>query len=92
MSGFTHRWLSVGFVFLLMVASVFTASAGEPLDILKQQGQTFGQTSTKSCDLWNMLWPQALENCRQRAAAGDTQAMLELAREYATGIYFPKDL
>ena len=92
MSGFAHRWFSGGFIFLLMVASVCTASAGEPLDILKQQGQTFGQTSTRSCGLWNTLWPQALENCRQRAAAGDTQAMLELAREYATGIYFPKDL
>jgi Sel1 repeat len=92
MSGFAHRWFSVGFIFLLMVASVCTTSAGEPIDLLKQQRQTFGQTSTRSCDLWNTLWPQALENCRQRAAAGDTQAMLELARGYATGIYFPKDL
>jgi TPR repeat protein len=39
------------------------------------------------------LWSQALENCRQRAAAGDTQAMLELARAYGSGIYpFSKDL
>jgi clan AA aspartic protease (TIGR02281 family) len=98
MSGFVNRWLSVGVIFLLMVASVSTASAGEPLDLLKQQGQTSGQTAqtsgqtARSCNLWNTSWGQTLENCRQRAAAGDTQAMLDLARAYNLGIYFPKDL
>ena len=74
MSGFAHRWFSVGCIFLLMVAS----------------GQTFGQVT--SCP-GGLMWRQDLENCRQLAAAGDTQAMLTLARGYSLGILpFPKDL
>jgi hypothetical protein len=45
MSALAHRWLSVGFIFLL-VTNVCTASAGEPLDLLKQQGQTSGPRPT----------------------------------------------
>src|SRR6516165_4928658 len=93
MSGFAHRWFSASFIFLLVVATVCTTRAGEPLDLLKQQGQTFSDRTTGSCNLWNTSWP-TLENCRQRAAAGDTRAMLDLARAYKLGIYdaVPKDL
>jgi len=82
MSGLAHRWFSVGLIFLLMVAS----------------GQTFGQVTVVqynpvgSCP-GGLMWRQDLENCRQLAAAGDTQAMLRLARGYALGISpFSKDL
>src|SRR6516162_8887228 len=94
MSGFAHRWFSVGFIFLFMVAS--GATFGQIS--LAPPGQTPYPTATpslsspsltqgRSCDLYSYLWSQALENCRQRAAAGDTQAMLELARAYGSGIY-----
>ena len=105
MSGFAHRWCSVGFIFLLIVASVCTASAGEPLDLLKQQGQlptptpapsTSGQTA-RGCSF--MYRQEDLEKCRQLADAGDIPAMLTLAEGYAWGhfpthifVTVPKDL
>ena len=80
MSGFAHRWFSVGFIFLLMVAS----------------GQTSGQTRRGCSSLYGS---DILKRCRQLADAGDTQAMLTLARGYAYGFFaeqiltpVPKDL
>jgi clan AA aspartic protease (TIGR02281 family) len=80
MGGFAHRWFSVGFIFLLMVAG----------------GQTFGQTGRGCSSLYGS---DILKRCRQLADAGDTQAMLTLARGYASGFFaehiltpVPKDL
>jgi TPR repeat protein len=71
MSGFAHRWFSVGFIFLLMVPS----------------GQTSGQTARGCSFMSFMHSSDDLEKCRQLADAGDIQAMLTLAEGYALGSF-----
>jgi hypothetical protein len=88
MSGFAHRWFSVGFIFLLMVASGQTSAQLRlvPSDASGQSEDRPGQIAT-GCSF--MYRQEDLETCRQLADAGDTQAMLTLAEGYARGHFIP---